>query len=43
MFDFYKTFYDMGYLTEEDIHEAAKWKCITKDEHKQITGVEYAE
>jgi len=42
MFDFYDLFYSMGYLTKQDVYEAAKWNCITKEEYKTITGEEYA-
>lgn len=41
MFDFYKTFYDMGYLDRKDIYEAAKWNCITKEEYKIVIGEDY--
>lgn len=43
MFDFYNLFYGMEYLTLEEVHEAARWGVITKDEYKTITGKVYAE
>ncbi|SHJ25501.1 phage uncharacterized protein, XkdX family [Clostridium cavendishii DSM 21758] len=43
MFDFYKTFYNMGYLKKDDIKEACKWTCITKEEFKNIVGEDYIE
>ena len=36
MFDFYNLFYSMGYLTKEDVYEAAYWGVITKEEYKLI-------
>lgn len=41
MFDFYKMGFDEQYLSEADLHEAAKWNCITKEEFKQIVGKDY--
>lgn len=43
MFYFYKTFYELGYLKKEDIHEAAKWGVISREEYKTIVGEEYKE
>ena len=43
MFDFYNLFYGMGYLTLEELDEAAKWGVITKEEYKLITGKTYVE
>ncbi len=43
MFDFYNLFYNMGYLAIEDVYEACKWNCITKEEYKAITGEDYVE
>ncbi|GGJ68266.1 putative XkdX family phage protein [Anoxybacillus voinovskiensis] len=41
MFDFYKIFYQMGYLTKDDVHEAASWGVITLEEYKLITGEDF--
>ncbi|WP_102400221.1 XkdX family protein [Haloimpatiens massiliensis] len=41
MFDFYNTFYRMGYLKIDDVKEACKWKCISETEYKEITGEDY--
>lgn len=41
MYDFYNTFYRMGYLKIADLKEACKWNCITKEEYKEITGEDY--
>ncbi|QCH28094.1 XkdX family protein [Clostridium tyrobutyricum] len=43
MFDFYNIFYEFGYLSLDDIKEATKWKLLTSDEFKQITGQDYVE
>lgn len=40
-FDFYKTFYQMGYLTKDTVHEAAEWGVISLDDYKEITGEDY--
>lgn len=40
-FDFYNTFYKMGYLTKDIVHEAAQWGVITLAEYKEITGEEF--
>lgn len=40
-FDFYKTFYSMGYLSKKDVHEAAYWGVITPEDYKEITGEEF--
>lgn len=40
-FDFYKLFYEFGHLTKGDVHEAAKWGVITKEDYKSITGEDY--
>ena len=37
-FDFYKLFYEFGYLKKEDVYEAAKWGVITKEDYKEIIG-----
>ncbi|AWZ48465.1 XkdX family protein [Clostridiaceae bacterium 14S0207] len=42
MFEFYKMFYKRA-LSLEDLKEACKWECITKEEFKTITGEEYTE
>lgn len=42
-YDFYKLFYEVGYLTLDEIKEACKWNVITKEEFKEITGQEYKE
>lgn len=41
LFDFYNTFYKMGYLTKDIVHEAAQWGVITLAEYKEITGEEF--
>ncbi|EMI10354.1 XkdX family protein [Anoxybacillus gonensis] len=41
MFDFYKIFYQMGYLTKQDVHDAAEWGVITLEEYQEITGEEF--
>jgi uncharacterized XkdX family phage protein len=41
MFDFYRVMYQLGYLSKEDVHEAATWGVITTEEYKQITGEDY--
>lgn len=41
MFDFYRIFFNMGYLAEADIYEAATWGVITLQEYEQITGQPY--
>lgn len=41
MFDFYNLAYYLGYLSLEEIEEAAYWEIITPAEFKQITGKEY--
>lgn len=43
MFDFYNTFYKIGYLDLATLKEATKWNCISKEEFKKITGQEYIE
>jgi hypothetical protein len=43
MFDFYNLFYNMNYLSKEDVYEAARWGCITKEEYKKITKEDYME
>lgn len=43
MFDFYNLFYNLSYLKLEDLHEATKWGCITKEEYQTITKQEYTE
>lgn len=43
MFNFYNMFYGLKYLSLEDIHEATKWKILSSDEFKQITGQDYIE
>lgn len=40
-FTFYRNFYNIGYLGEPRVHEAAKWGVITKEQYKQITGQTY--
>ncbi|MGG3987538.1 XkdX family protein [Bacillus smithii] len=40
-FDFYNTFYKMGYLTKDIVHESAEWGVITLEEYKEITGEDY--
>ncbi|MFU0784574.1 XkdX family protein [Clostridium sp.] len=41
MFDFYSIFYKMGYLTKQDVYDAAKWGVITLENYKTITGEDY--
>lgn len=41
-FNFYNTFYKMGYLTKDIVHEAAEWGVITLEEYKTITGEDYS-
>lgn len=41
MFDFYRVFYQMGYLTKQDVYDAATWGVISLGEYKAITGEEY--
>ena len=40
-FNFYNTFYKMGYLTKDIVHEAAQWRVITSSEYKEIVGEEF--
>lgn len=40
-FDFYNTFFKMGYLTKDIVHEAAEWGVITLEEYQKITGEEF--
>jgi hypothetical protein len=42
MFDFYRIFYQMGYLEKQDVHDAAQWGVITLQDYKTITNEEYA-
>lgn len=42
MFDFYNTFYKLGYLQKTDVHEAAEWGVISLEEYKTITNENYA-
>ena len=41
LFNFYNTFYKMGYLTKDIVHEAAEWGVITLEEYKEITGQQH--
>ena len=41
MFDFYRIFYSMGYLSKEDVYEAATWGVISLQEYEQIVGEPY--
>ena len=41
MFDFYRVFFSVGYLTEANIYDAATWGVITLQEYEQITGQPY--
>ena len=41
-FDFYNTFYKMGYLTKDIVHEAVELGVVTLEEYKEITGEEFA-
>lgn len=41
MFDFYKTAFKLGYLSESDVHAAASWGVISLTEYGMITGNEY--
>ncbi len=43
MFDFYNTFYNVGYLDLAIVKEACKWKVITAEEYKTITQEDYVE
>lgn len=43
MFDFYNLFYSMNYLSKEDVYEATRWGCITKEEYKTIIKEDYVE
>lgn len=42
-FTFYSTFYKAGSLSLDDLKEATKWGCLTKEEFKEITHEEYVE
>ena len=41
MFDFYSVFYKMGYLTKDNVHEAASWGVISLADYKTIIGEEF--
>jgi hypothetical protein len=41
VFDFYRIFYSMGYLSKEDVYEAATWGVISLQEYEQIVGEPY--
>ncbi len=41
MFDFYRIFYSMGYLSKEDVYETATWGVISLQEYEQIVGEPY--
>jgi hypothetical protein len=41
MIDFYSIMYKMGYLSKQDIHEAANWGVINLTDYKTITGTDY--
>ena len=41
-FDFYNTFYKIGYLTKDIVREAAEWGVISLEEYQEITGEEFA-
>ena len=40
-FDFYNTFYKIGHLTKDNVHEAVQWGVITLEEYQEITGEEF--
>lgn len=42
MFNFYNTFYKIGYLKLEIVIKACRWNVITKEEFKKVTGQEYS-
>ena len=40
-FEGYKLFYSMGYLDDTDISKATKWEVLTREQYKEITGLDY--
>lgn len=41
MFDFYRIMYGMGYLSKQDVGEAAHWGVISLEEYERIVGEPY--
>ncbi|WP_125153087.1 XkdX family protein [Clostridium rectalis] len=41
MFNFYNTFYKVGYLDLKTLREATRWGCITEEQFKTITGEDF--
>lgn len=41
--DSVKFYYDNGYWDEEAVHIAVEYGSLTKDDYREITGMEYTE